>query len=221
MKIPEFAELPDPYENNLPACRCYRAAGFRKKPGCEASWYHIGGEDWKCIEMELPKDRDSSGGHAGFPAWKKNSQPSPGAARTPRKASRPTGISPFGSIRSFWKAPQHGSMRNGACRRTLIMPAWRLTWRGKRNTAGTSVWPETVLSAGWASSGTTFTIGRISLRTSAPSIRRRTAGDAASPDTCLISSWRYAVKGNYAAVPGHRSYRLLRAIWLGVPVHGP
>ena len=48
------------FENNLPACRCYRAAGFREVPGCEASWYHIGTEDWKCIEMVQTKDRGTA-----------------------------------------------------------------------------------------------------------------------------------------------------------------
>ena len=50
------------FENNLPAYRCYWAAGFRETPGCGASWYHIGSEDWKCIEMALAKDQDSFGG---------------------------------------------------------------------------------------------------------------------------------------------------------------
>ena len=43
------------FENNLPAYRCYRAAGFRETPNCGASWYTIGTENWKCIEMELTK----------------------------------------------------------------------------------------------------------------------------------------------------------------------
>ena len=44
------------FENNVPAYRCYRAAGFREVPCCDASWYHIGNEDWKCIEMALTKE---------------------------------------------------------------------------------------------------------------------------------------------------------------------
>ena len=47
------------FENNLPAYRCYRAAGFQETPCCEASLYHIGTEDWKCTEMELTKDQAS------------------------------------------------------------------------------------------------------------------------------------------------------------------
>lgn len=49
------------FENNAPAYRCYRAAGFREAPSREESLYHIGNEDWKCIEMALTKDKDSSG----------------------------------------------------------------------------------------------------------------------------------------------------------------
>lgn len=50
------------FENNLPAYRCYRAAGFRETTCSEASWYHIGGEDWKCIEMALTQDQEPFGG---------------------------------------------------------------------------------------------------------------------------------------------------------------
>ena len=48
------------FENNVPAYRCYRAAGFREVPCGDAIWFHIGNEDWKCIEMELTKGGDSS-----------------------------------------------------------------------------------------------------------------------------------------------------------------
>ena len=51
------------FENNLPAYRCYRAAGFRETPCNEASWYHIGCEDWKCIEMAQTKGQDSFRGN--------------------------------------------------------------------------------------------------------------------------------------------------------------
>ena len=47
------------FENNLPACRCYRTAGFREAPGSGVSWYHIGSEDWKCMEMALENSRYS------------------------------------------------------------------------------------------------------------------------------------------------------------------
>ena len=50
------------FENNLAAYQCYRAAGFRETPSCKASWYHIGSEDWKCIEMAQTKDQNSFGG---------------------------------------------------------------------------------------------------------------------------------------------------------------
>ncbi len=45
------------FENNVPAYRCYQAAGFRELPCRSECWYHIGNEDWKCIEMALPKGR--------------------------------------------------------------------------------------------------------------------------------------------------------------------
>ena len=44
------------FENNAPAYRCYRAAGFRDTPAKAPEWYHIGNEDWKCIEMALTRD---------------------------------------------------------------------------------------------------------------------------------------------------------------------
>ena len=50
------------FENNAPAYRCYRAAGFRETPCCEASRYHIGNEEWKCIEMEQTKGEVFFGG---------------------------------------------------------------------------------------------------------------------------------------------------------------
>lgn len=50
------------FENNLPAYRCYRAAGFRETPDCGTTWYTIGTENWKCIEMIQTKDQGSFGG---------------------------------------------------------------------------------------------------------------------------------------------------------------
>ena len=47
------------FENNAPAYRCYQSAGFQDVPSPDASWYRIGNEDWKCIEMERAKDRDA------------------------------------------------------------------------------------------------------------------------------------------------------------------
>ena len=43
------------FENNEPAYRCYRAAGFREKDAGEAEYYHIGNETWKCVEMEMDR----------------------------------------------------------------------------------------------------------------------------------------------------------------------
>ena len=43
------------FENNEPAYRCYRAAGFREKKMEKAEYYHIGNEAWKCLELEMDR----------------------------------------------------------------------------------------------------------------------------------------------------------------------
>ena len=44
------------FENNEPACRCYLAAGFREKDtGTQTEYFHIGNEDWKCLELEMDR----------------------------------------------------------------------------------------------------------------------------------------------------------------------
>ena len=43
------------FENNEPAYRCYLAAGFRDKTGTQAEYYHIGNEDWECLELEMDR----------------------------------------------------------------------------------------------------------------------------------------------------------------------
>lgn len=43
------------FENNEPAYRCYRAAGFRDAEGKEAAYYALLNEKWKCLEMELDR----------------------------------------------------------------------------------------------------------------------------------------------------------------------
>ena len=43
------------FENNEPAYRCYRAAGFRDVPGQEHAFYMIENEAWSCREMELTR----------------------------------------------------------------------------------------------------------------------------------------------------------------------
>lgn len=45
------------FENNLPAIRCYRAAGFRPIPTDKPEIYTCMGERWTCIEMQA-KRRD-------------------------------------------------------------------------------------------------------------------------------------------------------------------
>ncbi|MBR4711881.1 MAG: GNAT family N-acetyltransferase [Clostridia bacterium] len=43
------------FENNEPAYRCYRAAGFRDVPLAEPEVFHVMGEDWNCLEMEMTR----------------------------------------------------------------------------------------------------------------------------------------------------------------------
>ena len=40
------------FENNEPARRCYRSAGFREVPMEPKEIYRILGEEWPCVEME-------------------------------------------------------------------------------------------------------------------------------------------------------------------------
>ena len=40
------------FENNPAAYHCYRAAGFQDVSAQQAEYYHVLGEDWKCLEME-------------------------------------------------------------------------------------------------------------------------------------------------------------------------
>ncbi len=40
------------FENNPAAYHCYRAAGFQDVPTEQAEYYHVLGENWKCLEME-------------------------------------------------------------------------------------------------------------------------------------------------------------------------
>ena len=43
------------FEQNEPAHRCYRAAGFTEVPGEVPVYYRIGLEAWRCLEMALEK----------------------------------------------------------------------------------------------------------------------------------------------------------------------
>lgn len=40
------------FENNEPARRCYRSAGFREVPEKAGEIYRVLGEEWPCVEME-------------------------------------------------------------------------------------------------------------------------------------------------------------------------
>ena len=44
------------FENNEPAYRCYKAAGFRDVETAEPEIYHVLNEDWKCVELEMTRD---------------------------------------------------------------------------------------------------------------------------------------------------------------------
>ena len=41
------------FENNPRAYRCYQSVGFEPAVQGEPQYYHVFGEDWKCLEMEL------------------------------------------------------------------------------------------------------------------------------------------------------------------------
>lgn len=41
------------FENNQGAYHCYQAVGFRDVPMEQEEYYHIMGQDWKCLEMAL------------------------------------------------------------------------------------------------------------------------------------------------------------------------
>lgn len=41
------------FENNPSAYYCYRAVGFQEIRTDKTEYYHILGEDWKCLEMEI------------------------------------------------------------------------------------------------------------------------------------------------------------------------
>lgn len=43
------------FENNSSAYRCYKAAGFREVQEEKAEYFHVLGEDWKCLELEKVK----------------------------------------------------------------------------------------------------------------------------------------------------------------------
>ena len=43
------------FENNLPAYRCYKAAGFRDVPEDTPAYYEIGNEKWKCLELAMER----------------------------------------------------------------------------------------------------------------------------------------------------------------------
>lgn len=43
------------FDNNDAAFQCYRSVGFREAEDKKEEYYHIFGEDWKCLELELIK----------------------------------------------------------------------------------------------------------------------------------------------------------------------
>lgn len=44
------------FENNPAAYSCYKAVGFRDVEMEKSEYYHVMGEDWKCLEMALEVD---------------------------------------------------------------------------------------------------------------------------------------------------------------------
>lgn len=44
------------FENNEAAYYCYKAAGFQDVELAEEEYFHILGEDWRCLELEIVKD---------------------------------------------------------------------------------------------------------------------------------------------------------------------
>lgn len=45
------------FENNPNAKYCYQSLGFQEILADNTKYYHILGQDWKCIEMELIAER--------------------------------------------------------------------------------------------------------------------------------------------------------------------
>lgn len=43
------------FENNEQAYHCYKSVGFREIDSEKTEYYHILGEDWKCLELELTR----------------------------------------------------------------------------------------------------------------------------------------------------------------------
>ncbi|MDO5520717.1 MAG: GNAT family protein [bacterium] len=41
------------FENNKPAYYCYKSVGFQERSLENPEYYHVLGEDWKCLELEL------------------------------------------------------------------------------------------------------------------------------------------------------------------------
>ena len=47
------------FEKNPAARYCYQAAGFREITAEPAEYYHVLGEDWKCLEMEAETETEN------------------------------------------------------------------------------------------------------------------------------------------------------------------
>lgn len=43
------------FENNESAYYCYKAVGFKDVSQSEYEYYHVSGEDWKCLELEMER----------------------------------------------------------------------------------------------------------------------------------------------------------------------
>ncbi len=56
------------FEDNRPARCCYRAVGFVEVASEKTETYHVMGEDWSCVEMELVFEPNGCGLHEACPA---------------------------------------------------------------------------------------------------------------------------------------------------------
>ncbi|MGN0161768.1 MAG: GNAT family N-acetyltransferase [Lachnospiraceae bacterium] len=57
------------YEDNVPAHRCYSSIGFKEVELAEKVYFHIMGEEWNCLELEINKEEWDILGHKKETSW--------------------------------------------------------------------------------------------------------------------------------------------------------